>query len=272
MKGSGMKTPVASPPILEAVKNFILDWAERTKEPYEVLLAGKKIPESTIMRMLDPNDIPTEKILLGFNALNFEEATGQSIYGLVIAQAKTGLWTQVDHLPEIRTHEHLIEAISAVYKVAPEERYKMFGTRANFDSRRDLEEVLNGRPLYWRKIPGILEVIAYYKKKVEPRGAPKGESAFETAQYVESIMRMDQVGLGCVVTSVISLADLINTLTIDSTAVTQVQRMSVVRGLVRIAQKFGITPATLERAQPGHSGSAALEVLTNALGAQRPRR
>jgi hypothetical protein len=269
-----MKTPTA-PPILEAVKRFVLEWAEKTQDPSSGIQKSMKIAESTIARMLDPKEPPTERTLLGFNALNFEEATGCSIYGFVIMRAKAGLWGTIDHLPEIQTHKDLVEAIAQAYKEDPVGRFKMLKQRADFDRQRDVKELLDGRPLFWRKIPGALEFVAFYTKKVKPKGPPQGESAFEATQFVPEIgakTQIEPIGLGYVVTCISANADLICALPFDSTAITQMQRMSVVQAFARIAQKFGITPASLERAQPGHAGSTAIDVLINALGAQRPRR
>lgn len=274
-----METLSAPAPILEEVKLLILDWAKREKDPYEKIRAGKKIPESTITRMLDPREHPSEKILLGFNALNLEEATGLSVYGFVIKKAKKGLWDH-DHLPHIVTHEDLVSSLTKVYRKDEEERFKMLSIRAGFDSRRDLQQIFTGRPLFWRKIPGILEVIDYYENGVEARGEPKGESAFCTATDIpkvikqpESEIQMETVGIGHAVASVIATANLLNTLTINPNDVTQVQRLGLVRALVNIAKKFDITPSSLEREQMSPSGSAAIEVLFNALGgAKRTRR
>lgn len=269
-----MKTEI--PPILEGVKQFILDWANRTTDPYEVIRKSGKIAKSTILRILDPKDIPTEKTLLGFNAINFESATGVSIYEFVIAQAKTGLWNTEDKLPEIRTHDQLVGALSKVYKTDPEERFKMLNNRADFDSRRDLNDTIAGRPLFWKRIPGILETVAFYTKEVEPRGAPKGESAFETAQPKEEsgggLLVVEPVGVGHAVNCIASTANLINALHIDPLTITQIQKMGVLRALVSIALKFEITPASLERPRNDQSGGTAIDVLTNALNNQMRKR
>lgn len=275
-----METLSAPAPILEDVKLLILEWAKKELDPYEKIRAGKKIPESTIARILDPKEHPSEKTLLGFNAINFEEATGLSVYGFIIEKAKKGLWGDADHLPQILTHDDLVNSLGSMYRKDEEERFKMLSIRAGFDSRRDLQQIFSGRPLFWRKIPGILEVIAYYEKKIEPRGEPKGESAFcaetnapKVIKQSVSEIQMETVGIGHAVTSVIATANLLNSLTINPNDVTQVQRLGIVRALVSIAQKFDITPSSLERGQMSPSGSAAIEVLFNALGgAKRSRR
>lgn len=262
--------PIANtPPILEAVKRFILDWAAKVNDPYEIMKKGNKIPESTIARMLDPQEVPTEKTLLGFNAIHFEEVTGHSIYEFVIAQAKIGLWGAVDHLPEIKTHKDLVSALSKVYKEDPEERFKLLSVRAEFGSRRDLNDVLSGRPLFWRKIPGVLEFVAKHTKGIEPKGSPRCESAFEKVKEVgepASGVPIESMGIGHAVTCVISIANMINSLHIVQADITQVQRLGLVSAMVRIAQKFGITPSSLERAQSGDTGGAAVDALMTAFG------
>jgi len=266
------------PSVLCGVQNLVLTWASKVPDAYEVLKKHRKIPESTIARILNPDEIPTEKTFLGYNAIYFESATGVSIFEFIIAQAKIGLWNKIDHLPEIRTHEQLVSVLAKVYKEDPDERFKLLSVRAEFDSRRDLSDNFSGRPLFWKRIPGILEVIALYTKNIEPKGAPKGESAFEVVQK-ECLhqklpeIHIDQTGVGCAVNALIAQADLISLLQLNASEVTQVQRISVMRAIVRIAGKFGITQESLDKTRgenPG--GAAALEALSHALNVHQKRR
>lgn len=263
-----------SSPILRAVKRFVLDCSMKYTKTEEMIKDGKKIPMVTFKRMIDPKVNPTESTMLGFSAINFEEATGCSIYGFIIEQAKLGLWGKVDHLPEIKSHKDLLAAFSSLYKNDSEEQLVMLRKRAEFESRRDINLVLSGRPFYWRRIPGTLEMIAFYKKGIEPKGSPKSDTAFDhivSVESVESEINMKSVGIGYAVKSVVSISDLIDVLSINQADVTQIQRLGIVRALVGIAEKFGITPASLKK-NPEDFNPAAVQVLMDALGSRQTQR
>ncbi len=266
-----MKTEI--PPILEAVKQLILDWADRTTDPSEVLKSSGKIAESTISRMLNPREIPTDKTLLGFNAINFEAATGVSIYAFVIAQAKTGLWGTHDKLPEIKTHDQLVEAISGVYKKDPEGRFNLLSNRADFASRRELKETLEGRPLFWRRIPGILETIAFYTKGVDPKGGPRGESAFEVPQAKDGVstFRSDSDEASEALLSNINSLVALTEATISPDQVPDRTKVKIARSLGRLLAAIKFTPELLEQfsGTGGHSDQGALKFLAGQTSTKR---